>query len=166
MTIAKLAVLLAAVVLASGGIGAALAESRNSSGGEPIDLQARKNDNDDGVTLLSDDDDDDDTSGNGGTNVAGDGDNTNTAASGRDEGSVDGRSAAQWMASAQLYKERWLAAKKANAWHAQQVRNLRASRAQARQSTPRAVNPARTWRGGGGDSGGGNSGGNSGGGDT
>ena len=92
MNIAKLAVLLGAIVLAAGGIGAALAESRNSGddGVEPIDIEARKNELDDGVLLFADDDDDgdgDSTRGDDGTSDgantrvpapvrAGDGDNT------------------------------------------------------------------------------------------
>jgi hypothetical protein len=154
MNIAKLAVLSGAIVLASGGIGAALAESRSSSAGvKPIEIEARKNDgDDDGVLMFAgDDDDDDDTRGNDGT---GGGDNTRdntngtSGATGVDASGIEGRSAAEWMASAKLYKERWLQMKKANERHAQQVRNLRAARSQVRSQVRSSAGP-RTARSGG-----------------
>jgi hypothetical protein len=70
------------------------------------------------------------------------------------------------MASAQLFKQRWLQTKRANDRHAQQVRNLRASlRAQAAPPAPRV---ARGGGGGGGTNtnGGTNGGTDDGGGDT
>lgn len=172
MNIAKLAVLLGAIVLASGGIGAALAETRNSGAGgvEPIDIEARKNENDDGVLLFADDDNDDDDSTNG---IANTGDATNNGTGGSQAALVEGRSAAEWMASANLYKQRWMQMKQANNRHAQQVRNLRSAlRPQVRSSAgPRIARGGSVARGGGGTNTGGggtNTGGGSvsGGGDT
>jgi len=88
MNFGKLAVLALALMLASGGIGAALADWRASDPGEPIDLvgeDARKDDIAESKALVDDDEGDgDDTRGDDGTNGgdntrdvrAGDGDST------------------------------------------------------------------------------------------
>src|SRR5687767_7674106 len=86
MNMGKLAVLAVALAFASGGIGAALADWRNSDdAGAAVELvsdfDARKNDAADDVAVAEDDDrgDGDDTRGDDGTNGGnntGDGDNT------------------------------------------------------------------------------------------
>jgi hypothetical protein len=181
--IGRLLVVVIAVGVAFAGIGAALADGGQDDGGQPVQLagdDARKNDVDDSAAVVDDDDDDgngDDDTGDGNTR----GNDTN-GATGTGTGSgnpsqaavlVEGRTAAQWMRSAGIYKQRWLRTKRANDRHASQVRNLRASlnvrasrnqaRAQVRQSPTRRV--ARGGGGGGTNSGGGGTGG-SGGGDT
>jgi hypothetical protein len=65
MTIAKLAVLLGAIVLAAGGVGAALNDSRDPGAGDPIEIDARKNEADEGDIRPDDDPDGDDTSDGG-----------------------------------------------------------------------------------------------------
>jgi hypothetical protein len=82
---AKIAILAVAAALGFGGLGAALAEWRNSDPGQPIelasDVDARKNEADDARAVAGEDDDGDgdDTAGDDGTNGGnntGDGDNT------------------------------------------------------------------------------------------
>ncbi|HSL64358.1 MAG TPA: hypothetical protein VK874_06825 [Gaiellaceae bacterium] len=85
MSIGKLAVLVVAVGLAFGGIGAAIADWREADAGDPVqlaaDVDARKNDADDDLAAAGEDDegDGDDTAGDDGTGGGantGDGDNT------------------------------------------------------------------------------------------
>ena len=163
----KLIVLLVAVGLAFGGIGAALADGGQDDSGQPQPVQladddARKDDADGEAAVVVDDDDDDDDTGGGDTNGTAVGAAPAPAL-------IEGRTAAQWMRTANLYKQRWLKMKLSNHRHAQQVRNLRAARSQAR-SQPRYSSSPRVARGGGGGTGGGtNTGGGgtgTGGGDT
>lgn len=178
----KLAVLVVAVALAFGGIGAALGGWSDADVGPPVqlagDVDARKHDADDelGVEdylrglIGGDDDDDGDATDDGvdtangtlGTSTAAnnppqvatdDGVDTTNGTLGTSTGAnnpsqvavLEGRTAAQWMASARLYKQRWLHMKQANHRHGQQVRNLRAS---LRQQVAPSPGP-RVYRGGG-----------------
>jgi hypothetical protein len=160
----KLVVLLIAVGLAFGGVGAVLADDGQTDGGQPIQLvaddDARKNDADGAAVDDDDDNDDDDDDGTNATSGTGVGNPSQAAVL------LQGKTAAQWMGSARLYKQRWLKTKRANQRHAQQVRNLRASqRSQPRVQTRYSSSP-RAARGGGGGTSGGGTGGGSGGGDT
>jgi hypothetical protein len=180
MNVGKLGVLILIVAtIVFGVLGAAfgaLSGSNDDDGGGGgaitlADADLRKNEADDDAVAVEEDDDDDqgdrdDTRGNDSTN----GTATSGGASEPSQAAVlvEGRTAAQWMGSAQLYKQRWLRVKLANYRNARQVRNLRASRSQVRSQVRHSPSP-RVVRGGGtggGTSGGGTSGGGTGGGDT